>query len=75
MNATTFEKAAVYAVAQDTALTRLQSERDARLQSERDALQDAHRIKEAHGVTLAMQILRRMEVHIIPQAEWRESRR
>lgn len=34
MNATTFEKAAVYAVAQDTALTRLQSERD--------ALQDAH---------------------------------
>lgn len=67
MNATTFEKAAVYAVAQDTALTRLQSERD--------ALQDAHRIKEAHGVTLAMQILRRMEVHIIPQAEWRESRR
>lgn len=67
MNATTFEKTAVYAVAQDTALTRLQSERD--------ALQDAHRIKEAHGVTLAMQILRRMEVHIIPQAEWRESRR
>lgn len=67
MNATTFEKAAVYAVAQDTALTWLQSERD--------ALQDAHRIKEAHGVTLAMQILRRMEVHIIPQAEWRESRR
>lgn len=67
MNATTFEKAAVYAVAQDTALTRIQSERD--------ALQDAHRIKEAHGVTLAMQILRRMEVHIIPQAEWRESRR
>lgn len=67
MNATTFEKAAVYAVAQDTALTRLQSERD--------ALQDAHRIKEAHGVTLAMQILRRMEVHIIPQVEWRESRR
>lgn len=67
MNSTTFEKAAVYAVAQDTALTRLQSERD--------ALQDAHRIKEAHGVTLAMQILRRMEVHIIPQAEWRESRR
>lgn len=67
MNATTFEKAAVYAVAQDTALTRLQSERD--------ALQDAHRINEAHGVTLAMQILRRMEVHIIPQAEWRESRR
>lgn len=67
MNATTFEKAAVYAAAQDTALTRLQSERD--------ALQDAHRIKEAHGVTLAMQILRRMEVHIIPQAEWRESRR
>lgn len=67
MNATTFEKAAVYAVAQDTALTRLQSERD--------ALQDAHRIKEAHGVTLAMQTLRRMEVHIIPQAEWRESRR
>lgn len=67
MNATTFEKAAVYAIAQDTALTRLQSERD--------ALQDAHRIKEAHGVTLAMQILRRMEVHITPQAEWRESRR
>lgn len=67
MNATTFEKATAYTAAQDTALTRLQSERD--------ALQDAHRIKEAHGVTLAMQILRRMEVHIIPQAEWRESRR
>lgn len=67
MNATTFEKAAVYAVAQDTALTRLQSERD--------ALQNAHRIKEAHGVTLAMQILRRMDVHVIPQADWRESRR
>ena len=67
MNATTSEKAAVYAVAQDTALTRLQSERD--------ALQDAHRIKEAHGVTLAMQILRRMEVLVIPQTEWRESRR
>lgn len=67
MNATTFEKAAVYAIAQDTALTRLQSERD--------ALQDAHRIKEAHGVTLAMQILRRMDVHVISQADWRESRR
>lgn len=67
MNATTFEKAAVYAVAQDTALTRLQSERD--------ALQDAHRVKEAHGVTLAMQILRRMDVHVVPQADWRESRR
>lgn len=66
MNATTFEKAAVYAIAQDTALTRLQSERD--------ALQDAHRIKEAHGVTLAMQILRRMDVHVISQADWRESR-
>lgn len=67
MNATTFEKAAVYAIAQDTALTRLQSERD--------ALQDAHRIKEAHGVTLAMQILCRMDVHVISQADWRESRR
>ena len=67
MNATTFEKAAVYAVSQDTALTRLQSERD--------ALQDAHRIKEAHGVALAMQILRRLDVHVISQADWRESRR
>lgn len=67
MNATTFEKAAVYAISQDTALTRLQSERD--------ALQDAHRIKEAHGVTLAMQILRRLDVHVISQADWRESRR
>lgn len=67
MNATTFEKAAVHAIAQDTALTRLQSERD--------ALQDAHRIKEAHGMTLAMQILRRMDVHVISQADWRESRR
>lgn len=67
MNATAFEKAAVYAISQDTALTRLQSERD--------ALQDAHRIKEAHGVTLAMQILRRLDVHVISQADWRESRR
>lgn len=67
MNAMTFEKAAVYAVAQDTALTRLQIEHD--------ALQAAHRIKEAQGVAIAMRILRRLDVHMIPQTEWRESRR
>lgn len=67
MNATTFEKAAVYAVAQDAALTRLQTEHD--------ALLAAHRLREAQGVTLAMQILRRLDVHMIPQKEWRESRR
>ncbi len=67
MNATTFEKAAVYAVSQDTALTRLQTEHD--------ALLAAHRLREAQGVALAMQILRRLDVHMIPQKEWRESRR
>lgn len=67
MNATTFEKAAVYAVSQDTALLRLQSEYNALLAQKR--------LSEAHGVHLAMQILRRLDVHVIPQTEWRESRR
>ncbi len=66
MNATTFEKAAVYAVSQDTALLRLQSEYNALLAQKR--------FGDAHGVHLAMQIVRRLDVHVIPQAEWRESR-
>ena len=67
MNATTFEKAAVYAVSQDTALHRLQSEYN--------ALVAQKRFSDARGVALAMQILRRLDVHVIPQADWRESRR
>lgn len=67
MNATTFEKAAVYAVSQDTALLRLQSEYN--------VLFAQKRLSEARGVHLAMQILRRLDVHVIPQADWRESRR
>lgn len=67
MNATTFEKAAVYAISQDTALLRLQSEYN--------VLFTQKRLSEARGVHLAMQILRRLDVHVIPQADWRESRR
>ena len=67
MNATTFEKAAVYAISQDTALLRLQSEYNALLAQ--------NRLSDAGGVALAMQILRRLDVHVIPQADWRESRR
>lgn len=67
MNATTFEKAAVYAISQDTALLRLQSEYNVLLAQKR--------LSDARGVALAMQILRRLDVHIISQADWRESRR
>ena len=67
MNATTFEKAAVYAISQDTALLRLQSEYNVLLAQKR--------LSDARGVALAMQILRRMDVHVISQADWRESRR
>ena len=67
MNATTFEKAAVYAISQDTALLRLQSEYNVLLTQKR--------LSEARGVHLAMQILRRLDVHVISQADWRESRR
>ena len=67
MNATTFEKAAVYAVSQDTALLRLQSEYNVLLAQKR--------LSDARGVALAMQILRRLDVHAISQADWRESRR
>lgn len=70
MNATTFEKAAVYpvsAVSQDTALLRLQSEYNVLLAQKR--------LSDARGVALAMQILRRLDVHVISQADWRESRR
>lgn len=67
MNATTFEKAAVYAVSQDTALLRLQSEYNVLLAQKR--------LSDARGVALAMQILRRPDVHVISQADWRESRR
>lgn len=67
MNVTTFEKAAVYAVSQDTALLRLQSEYNVLLAQKR--------LSDARGVALAMQILRRLDVHVISQADWRESRR
>lgn len=67
MNATTFEKAAVYAVSQDTALLRLQSEYNVLLAQKR--------LSDARGVALARQILRRLDVHVISQADWRESRR
>ena len=67
MNATTFEKAAVYAVSQDTALLRLQSEYNVLLAQKR--------LSDARGVALALQILRRLDVHVISQADWRESRR
>lgn len=67
MNATTSEKAAVYAVSQDTALLRLQSEYNVLLAQKR--------LSDARGVALAMQILRRLDVHVISQADWRESRR
>ena len=67
MNATTFEKAAVYAVSQDTALLRLQSEYNVLLAQKR--------LSDARGVALAMQILRRLDVHVISQADRRESRR
>lgn len=67
MNATTFEKAAVYAVSQDTALLRLQSEYNVLLAQKH--------LSDARGVALAMQILRRLDVHVISQADWRESRR
>lgn len=66
MNATTFEKAAVYAISQDTALLRLQSEYNVLLAQKR--------LSDARGVALAMQILRRLDVHVISQADWRESR-
>lgn len=61
MNATTFEKAAVYAVSQDTALLRLQSEYNVLLAQKR--------LSDARGVALAMQILRRLDVHVISQAD------
>lgn len=67
MNATTFEKAAVYAISQDAALLRLQSEYNVLLAQKR--------LSDARGVALAMQILRRLDVHVISQADWRESRR
>ena len=66
MNATTFEKAAVYVISQDTALLRLQSEYNVLLAQKR--------LSDARGVALAMQILRRLDVHVISQADWRESR-
>lgn len=65
-NASTSDGAAVWAIAQDTALTRLQNEHD--------ALMAAKRFSEAHGVILAMGILRRMDLHVIPQTNWRESK-
>lgn len=66
-NAMTLEKAAVYAVSQDTALTRLSAEYD--------ALFTQKRFGDAHGVALAMRIIRSLDLHILTQKEWRESRR
>lgn len=66
-NAMTFEKAAVYAVEQASALTRLQHEYN--------ALFNAKRYGEVQGVRHAINIVLRMDVHIIPQTEWRETRK
>lgn len=66
-NAMTFEKAAVYAVEQASALTRLQHERDTLIAQKRFA--------EAIGVNRAMRSINRLDVHIIPQTEWRETRK
>lgn len=44
-----------------------------RLQTEYDALMAAKRYNEAKGVDKAMRILRRLEVHVIPSKDWRET--
>ena len=60
------DKAAVYAISKD-ALTRLSAEYD--------ALFTQKRFGDAHGVALAMRIIRSLDLHILTQKEWRESRR
>ena len=66
-NAMTSERAAVYAVEQASALTRLQHEHDALIAQKR--------FTEAIGVNRAMRIINRMDVHIILETEWREARK
>lgn len=66
-NAMTLEKAAVYAVSQDTALTRLHLEYM--------ALLNAKRYGEAQGARRAMNIVRHLDTRIIPKTEWEERRR
>nr|DAY25260.1 MAG TPA: hypothetical protein [Caudoviricetes sp.] len=60
------DKAAVYAISKEDALTRLSAEHD--------ALFTQKRLSEARGVHLAMRILWQLDVHVISQADWRESR-
>lgn len=60
-NSIILEGAAVYAVSLDSSLRRLQTEYD--------ALMAAKRYNEAK----AMRILRRLEVHVIPSKDWRET--
>lgn len=55
----------MYAVSLDSSLRRLQTEYD--------ALMAAKRYNEAKGVDKAMHILRRLEVHVIPSKDWRET--
>lgn len=68
-NSIILEGAAVYAVSLDSSLRRLQTEYD--------ALMAAKRYNEAKGVDKgvdkAMRILRRLEVHVIPSKDWRET--
>ncbi len=64
-NSIILEGAAVYAVSLDSSLRRLQTEYD--------ALMAAKRHNEAKGVDKAMRILRRLEVHVIPSKDWRET--
>ena len=66
-NVMIFERAAVYAVEQASALTRLQHEHD--------TLMAQKRFAEAIGVDRAMRIINRLDVHIIPQTEWRDTRK
>lgn len=65
-NVDTLEQAAVYAVSQDQALTRLRAEKEAMLAKKR--------YTEAHSMDVAMAILHRLEIHVISQTEWRETR-
>lgn len=61
------DKAAVYAISKEDALTRLSAEYDALFMQKR--------FGDAHGVALAMRIIRSLDLHILTQKEWRESRR
>lgn len=56
----------MYAVSLDSSLRRLQTEYDALMAAKRC-------YNEAKGVDKAMRILRRLEVHVIPSKDWRET--